>query len=113
MKRHLEKLFKGDAEGFNAAKKSFNSNGYKTVKIQVYGEALTHLSKMQIGSIIGLANPRPMKASAEFGYTYIIEAGAAIFKIGISEDLSFCKSAKASAVMSGMIDMNQYTVQCR
>ena len=54
-----------------------------------------------------------MKASAEYGYTFIIEAGAAIFKIGISEDLAFCKSVKASAVMTGMIDMNQYTVQCR
>lgn len=73
------------------AEKSFNTNGYKTMKIMSFDEAMSETLKLQIGTIVGIINPKPMKASVEFGFSYCMDASASLFRIGYSEDLAFCK----------------------
>jgi hypothetical protein len=51
---------------------------------------------MALGTIVSLANPKPMKASVEYGFTFLIDASAAILKVGTSEDFSYCTSTKIS-----------------
>ena len=36
VKRALEKNYQKDPEGFKTAEKSFNSNGYKTLKLMAF-----------------------------------------------------------------------------
>jgi hypothetical protein len=40
VKKHLEKTYSQDKDGYKMAEKSFNSNGYKVLKIMVFDEAM-------------------------------------------------------------------------
>jgi len=52
----------GVEEYVNLSEKSFNSNGYKTLKIMAFQEAATPMSKLNVGTIIGILNPKIMRA---------------------------------------------------
>lgn len=49
---------------------------------------------------MGLVNPKPMKGNVEHGFTFLMDAAASIFKIGHSEELSFCKPPPKVANLS-------------
>jgi hypothetical protein len=46
------------------SEKSFNSNGYKTLKIMAFQDAAVPTSKLSIGTVIGILNPKLMKPQA-------------------------------------------------
>ena len=52
----------GVEEYVKLSEKSFNSNGYKTLKIMAFQEAATPISKLTVGTIIGILNPKIMRA---------------------------------------------------
>jgi hypothetical protein len=52
----------GVEEYVKLSEKSFNSNGYKTLKIMAFQEAATPMSKLNVGTIIGILNPKIMRA---------------------------------------------------
>ena len=52
----------GIEEYVKLSEKSFNSNGYKTLKIMAFQEAATPMSKLNVGTIIGILNPKIMRA---------------------------------------------------
>lgn len=41
---------------------SFNSNGYKTLKVLAFSEAAVPISKLGIGIVVGLLNPKLMRS---------------------------------------------------
>lgn len=43
------------------SEKQFNSNGYKTLKIMAFQEVAVPISKLSVGTVIGVLNPRLMK----------------------------------------------------
>jgi hypothetical protein len=43
------------------SEKSFNSNGYKTLKIMAFSDAALPISRLTIGTVIGILNPKPMR----------------------------------------------------
>ena len=43
------------------SERQFNSNGYKTLKIMAFQEAATPISKLSIGTVVGVLNPRIMR----------------------------------------------------
>ena len=49
------------ADSVRQCMQSFNSNGYKSIKVLCFGEATLPISKLGIGTVIGLLNPRVMK----------------------------------------------------
>lgn len=49
-----------------------------------FDEALSETTKIQSGTIVGIVNPKPMKASVEYGFSYCMDAAASIFRIGYS-----------------------------
>ena len=62
VKQHLEQRHRKDPEGFKTALKAYNSSGYKSFSIFVFGETATYVSKsLQAGSVIALLNPKVMK----------------------------------------------------
>lgn len=69
-------------ESVKLGEKNFNSNGYKTLKIMAFQEAATPTSKLTVGTVVGLLNPKPMKqqvgvdANQGTGLTYCIELEA-------------------------------------
>lgn len=50
------------SEFVKVSEKSFNTNGYKSLKVMAFQEAATQISKLTIGTVIGLLNPKPMKS---------------------------------------------------
>lgn len=60
-----------------------------------FQEAAVPVSKLSIGTVIGLLNPKLMRQGPseqqQHGITFSVELEAQLFKIGFSEDLSFCK----------------------
>ncbi len=84
-------MYKADPEAIKIAEKSFNSNGYKHVKLMAFDAAMNETSKLQVGTVIGLVNPKPMKATVEYGFSFLLDAAASMFRIGFSEDIAFCK----------------------
>jgi hypothetical protein len=48
-------------ESVKLGEKNFNSNGYKTLKVMAFQEAATPTSKLTVGTVVGLLNPKPMK----------------------------------------------------
>ncbi len=51
----------GAQEFVKLSEKSFNSNGYKTLKIMAFQEAATPIAKLNVGTIVGLLNPKVMR----------------------------------------------------
>lgn len=91
VKKLLAHLYKADPEAIKIAEKSFNSNGYKSVKLMAFDAAMTETNKMQVGTVVGVVNPKPMKATLEYGFSFLLDAAASLFRIGYSEELVFCK----------------------
>jgi len=40
--------------------------------------------KCKVGTVVGIINPKPMKATHEYGFSFMTDASANIFKIGFS-----------------------------
>lgn len=59
----LEGLYQGDPEAIKTAEKSFNSNGYKSLKLLAFEEAQPVASRCKVGTVVGVINPKPMKAT--------------------------------------------------
>lgn len=74
VKKHLGNIYQNDAEGMKIAEKSYNTNGYKTIKLMAFDDAIAECNKIQQGTIIGIVNPKPMKANVEYGYSFCIDA---------------------------------------
>jgi len=56
------------------AEKSFNNFGYKTMKVMIFGDLALKVSlNINVGTIIALITPKPMKPTTEFGYSYIVD----------------------------------------
>ena len=106
VKKVLSERFKNDPESMKIAEKSFNTNGYKIVRLMAFDEALSETTKIQTGTIVGIVNPKPLKATAEYGFSFCMDAAASIFRIGYSEDLSFCKGS-GLITTSGLHNMSQ------
>ena len=51
----------GAQEFVKLSEKSFNSNGYKTLKIMAFQEAATPIAKLNVGTIVGVLNPKVMR----------------------------------------------------
>ncbi|CDW78551.1 UNKNOWN [Stylonychia lemnae] len=105
VKKELTKLYEGNPEGLKIAEKSFNSNGYKTIKLMAFEDAIGETTKIQQGTIVGLVNPKPMKATVEYGYSFCIDASASIFRIGYSQDFIYCPG-KGNMTTSGFVNPN-------
>ena len=58
------------------ALKSFNSDGYKCVKVMIFNELAIKMAKVKAGSVICLMTPKPMKPTADQGYSFVIELDA-------------------------------------
>ena len=93
--------------------KSFNSNGYKTLKLMAFGEPATFVAKLSIGTVIGLLNPKPMKSTPEQGITFCIDLEAQVFKIGFSEELTFCKGIPKVLSNTNPFSMASVQVSCK
>lgn len=52
-------------EHIKLSERSFNSNGYKTLKIMAFQDAAVPTSKLSIGTVIGILNPKLMKQQAQ------------------------------------------------
>jgi hypothetical protein len=102
VKKHLEQEAAALKDPLLAkiAEKSFNNNGYKLMKLMAFEEAMLELTKFQVGNVIGLVNPKPLKGTVEHGFTFIMDAAASLFKIGHSEELGFCKPTVKMANMT-------------
>ena len=72
----LEKNYKDDKDGLKMAEKSFNSNGYKVMKIMIFNEAAHKVSKINIGSVVAVLNPKALKPSVEYGHSYCADTDA-------------------------------------
>lgn len=48
-------------EWVRLSEKSFNSNGYKTLKVMAFQDAAVSISKLNIGTVVGLLNPKVMR----------------------------------------------------
>jgi hypothetical protein len=46
VKKLLGQLYNGDPEGFKIAEKSFNSNGYKSMKLMAFEEAMKETARV-------------------------------------------------------------------
>lgn len=46
VRRHLAECYKEDKEGLKAANLAYNTNGYKTIKIMVFGDLATKVSNI-------------------------------------------------------------------
>jgi uncharacterized protein (DUF302 family) len=68
VRKHLETQAKchltgdGVEEYVKLSEKSFNSNGYKILKIMAFQEAATPIGKLTVGTLIGILNPKIMRA---------------------------------------------------
>lgn len=91
VKKHLAEEYKEDKDAYKMAEKSFNTNGYKCMKVMIFNELTQKVSKLQIGTVIGLLNPKCMKPTVDNGFAYTYDFEAQLFKIGFSEDFSLCK----------------------
>ncbi len=80
-----------DCDAQKIAKKCFNSNGYKTMRIIAFGDVANKLSKCSTGLVMGILNPRLMSSNPEQGQTFCIDIESQIFQIGLACDLGFCK----------------------
>ena len=56
-----------------------------------FDQAMNESLKLQTGTVVGIINPKPMKATPEYGFSFLMDAAASIFRIGYSEDIAFCK----------------------
>ena len=73
------------------AERSFNGNGYKTMKVLVFGDLADKVYKLTIGTVIGLINPKPLKRDPKHGFSFAIDFEAQMMKIGYSEEITTCK----------------------
>lgn len=86
----------GVQEWVRLSEKSFNSNGYKTLKVMAFQEVALPISKLTVGTVVGLLNPRLMRSlpgsdHQNQGITFSVDVEAQVFRIGFSEELTFCK----------------------
>ena len=104
----LTDLVKYDMSKIEKGDKTFNTNGYKALRIMAFGEVASFVSKQTIGTVIGLLNPKPLKSAADNVPSLCIDLEQQVFKIGYSEDLSFCKGIHKQVNSGGM---QHFTVQ--
>lgn len=88
------------------AEKSFNSNGYRCLKIMIFGDLVPKLCKLQVGTVIGLLNPKCMKPTVENGYAFTIDLEAQLFKIGFAEDFVMCKGVTSKVNTTGAFSLD-------
>ena len=107
-------------EWLRMSEKQFNSNGYKTLKIMAFQEVATPISKLTIGTVVGVLNPRVMKQQAgvdskDNAITFSIELEAQVFKIGFSEELTFCKGVPQTGSLNLGLPVltSSLSTQCR
>lgn len=85
-----------------------------------FQEVAVPISKLSVGTVIGVLNPRIMKQQAGFeskdnAITFSIELEGQIFKIGYSEELTFCKGIPQSTSLNMGLPVYSSTLsaQCR
>lgn len=61
------------------------------MKMMLFDEVTQAIQKYQIGSIVGVINPKPLKPSHEYGYSYCVDLEPQIFFIGFSEEFTRCR----------------------
>ncbi len=102
------------------SEKQFNSNGYKTLKIMAFQEAATPISKITVGTVVGILNPKIMKFQSgvenkDNAITFSIDLELQVFKIGFSEELTFCKGVPnaGSSSLGLPVFTTSLSAQCR
>lgn len=53
--------------------KNVTMNGYKCMKLVVFNDAAVKLSKLNVGTVIGLINPKGLKATTDESLSFGIE----------------------------------------
>lgn len=92
----IEEVFDNNQQVMKQAARSFNTDGYKTLRIIVFGEDLCKAVAKKIGIVglvVCLSNLKRLDYSEHSGVTLRIENEEQVFCVGKSEDLSFCKGA--------------------
>ncbi len=76
-----------------AADKSFNSDGYKNVKILAFGDDLVKVvaKRMELGMVVAFQNLKQLDYSENSGVSLRIESEDQFYTLGKSADLFFCK----------------------
>lgn len=73
VKKQLASFYKDDPDSAALTEKSFNSVGYKTMKVLAFDGLAKKMGKLSIGTVVCILNPRPMKRDLEHGISFVID----------------------------------------
>lgn len=75
------------------AEKSFNTDGYKQLRILAFGDELvkTVYKRLEVGMVVAFADLKQLDYSENSGVAMRIEAEDQVYPLGKSSDMVFCK----------------------
>lgn len=79
------------------AERSINKDGYKVVRVVVFGEELCEKMMKRMGFpgvVVGLRDMKALDYSEQSGQSYRIENEGQVVALGKAEELTFCKGIK-------------------
>lgn len=95
----------------NAALKSWNTDGYKAIRVLAFGDELTkqlHKKIGVVGMVIALVDLKPLDFSNNSGQSFRIHEETQTFCLGKSEELIFCSGVKTkTSTPLPLIGLNQ------
>lgn len=112
---HVKKLlpFPHTPTQAKQVERSFNRDGYKTLRVLAFGEDLCKTLKKRVGypgMVICLSNLKRLDYSEQSGYSFRIEKDDHVLSLGKSEEYYVCKGAEKKAtpgMVPAMFGMNK------